>query len=361
MYSPQQIANLKTLKSCQLCIICAKSTEAIVVKEKLFLDQKISGRYVAELPPGSIGQEFYLGSFTLNDGNRLSYYVTNTSRQSIQSFATQASALFTVLKPTYAIHVGVCAAISGKGFECEDVIFGEKALNYEEGKWGIENDKPIFLSDVKTLGVDGESMEGFIGQSERKDWKYGDYVSGCAVRMDAEHIFERVRKTQLCNVGALEMEASAFLQVCKYTGVAAFGVIKGVSDMGDHRKGLGHARHYKPALMKATDATKAFIKWKLEQIENQPPDRSKEPGVTIVPGYFDNCIGITIQKILATDYIVDVKGEKVKLSGFKVVLPKDNNVALFDNSTSSLEKIYKDHGMIEVTLPGVRVHCAIKA
>ena len=59
------------------------------------------------------------------------------------------------------------------------------------------------------------------------------------------------------------MEASAFLQVCTYTGVSAFGVIKGVSDIGDYYKGVGHKKHYTPALQNATEATKAFIKWKL--------------------------------------------------------------------------------------------------
>lgn len=45
------------------------------------------------------------------------------------------------------------------------------------------------------LRVIGECMEGFIQQTEREDWKYGDFVSGCAVRMDAAHIFDRVKKT----------------------------------------------------------------------------------------------------------------------------------------------------------------------
>ena len=38
-------------------------------------------------------------------------------------------------------------------------------------------------------------MEGFIQQMEREDWKYGDFVSGCGVRMDAAHILDRVKKT----------------------------------------------------------------------------------------------------------------------------------------------------------------------
>jgi hypothetical protein len=70
----------------------------------------------------------------------------------------------------------------------------------------------------------------------------------------------------LRNAGALEMEASAFLQVCQVTGVHAFGVIKGVSDLGDKHKGTGNDSHYRASIKKAADATKCFVEYKLEQI-----------------------------------------------------------------------------------------------
>lgn len=70
------------------------------------------------------------------------------------------------------------------------------------------------------------------------------------------------------------MEASAFLQACTFTGVEALGVIKGVSDMGDERKELGHETHYRPALYNAIDATKSFLKWKLHTIPDETPDIS---------------------------------------------------------------------------------------
>lgn len=75
------------------------------------------------------------------------------------------------------------------------MIFGERALNYEEGKWRMENGTPVFSADAHTLRVSGECMEGFIQQTERQDWKYGDFLSGSAVRMDAAHIFDRVKST----------------------------------------------------------------------------------------------------------------------------------------------------------------------
>jgi hypothetical protein len=210
MASPLQISNLRTLRSCGLCIICAKSDEAEVVKKKWFLKNQIAGRDVAELSSEFKGHEFFTGTFKLDTGKALSFYLTYTSRQGIQSFAAEAAVLFTILKPTYAVLVGTCAAISDKGYEyvcclivvlyadeaCRlgDVIFGEKALNYEEGKWEIENGKPVFRADVKTVEAQSASMGGFIQNAKlnREDWKLGDYISGCAVRLDAQFIFERV-------------------------------------------------------------------------------------------------------------------------------------------------------------------------
>lgn len=80
---------------------------------------------------------------------------------------------------------------------------------------------------------------------------------------------------QLRTVGALDMEASAFLQACAFTGVEALGIIKGVSDMGDEYKGFGHETHYRPALQNATEATKSFLKWKMHSLPDETPDISQ--------------------------------------------------------------------------------------
>ena len=71
------------------------------------------------------------------------------------------------------------------------------------------------------------------------------------------------------------MEASAFLQTCAFTNVEVLGIIKGVSDMGDERKGLGHDMHYRPALSNAIDATKSFLRWKLHTIPDETDTRYK--------------------------------------------------------------------------------------
>ncbi|KAF3400911.1 hypothetical protein DPV78_005758 [Talaromyces pinophilus] len=178
--------NLDVLRAGRLCIICAKAEEAIAVKN----------------------------------------YITSYTRQGIQSFATQSAALFSILRPEYALHVGVCAAISGQNIELEDVIFGEIALNYEEGKWIVlEQKTPMFIPRKVIL------WHGFL-LKRQSGWKHGDFISGCAVRLDAKSILDCVRTTGSTWI-ALDMEASAFLQVCRYASVKALGIIKGVSEMGD--------------------------------------------------------------------------------------------------------------------------------
>ena len=104
-----KLENLATLQSCRLCIICAKTTEAAIVKEQLEPGQTIPGRLVEGIPAG---HDFDLGVIKTKAGE-LPYYITAVSRQGIQSFAVEAAVLFSVLKPEHAIHTGVCAALGG--------------------------------------------------------------------------------------------------------------------------------------------------------------------------------------------------------------------------------------------------------
>lgn len=63
------------------------------------------------------------------------------------------------------------------------------------------------------------------------------------------------------------MEASAFFQVCTYLNINGLAVIKGVTDMGDEYKGVGHDRHYLPALKKAARATRRFVEYVLGETD----------------------------------------------------------------------------------------------
>jgi hypothetical protein len=105
--------NLAILRECKLCIIAAKPQEAAVLVDELALTNRIDGNAVHQI---AAGHQFYLGLFDGRQG-QIPYFVTYGTRQGIQTFATQAATLFSLLQPQYALHVGVCAAIKDQGIK----------------------------------------------------------------------------------------------------------------------------------------------------------------------------------------------------------------------------------------------------
>lgn len=78
-----------------------------------------------------------------------------------------------------------------------DVIFGERALNYEEGKTvppSPPETKYGFLPSTNILTTGSERMDGYVTRVNRELYKYGDFISGCALRLDAQEILTRVQK-----------------------------------------------------------------------------------------------------------------------------------------------------------------------
>jgi hypothetical protein len=105
--SHESKSHLRMLKKRPLCIITARSAEAAVLTRTFGIVDSII--YGHEVPDISDSHKFYLGSFPVKDGNKLDYYITCGSRQSIQSFVIDAAILLHVLRPRFAIHAGVCA------------------------------------------------------------------------------------------------------------------------------------------------------------------------------------------------------------------------------------------------------------
>lgn len=67
------------------------------------------------------------------------------------------------------------------------------------------------------------------------------------------------------------MEASAFLKLCEYTGVKSLGVIKGISDFGDIKKGEDPAA-YEDALRNTGFALKEWCVHSIPAVNWQPDD-----------------------------------------------------------------------------------------
>lgn len=106
--------NLRRLKNTPVCIICARSNEAEQIAKALGYKEKISGYQVSQI---NNGHTFFLGSFTLQNGDELGYYVTHSTRQSVQSFLVEASILLFLLKPKHVLHAGTCAGYRGEEFQ----------------------------------------------------------------------------------------------------------------------------------------------------------------------------------------------------------------------------------------------------
>lgn len=75
------------------------------------------------------------------------------------------------------------------------MIFGEAAINYEEGKWekGEGEGEAVFRPDYDLIRTPTGDMQAFAESSDRPQFHYGDYISGSAVRHDASVVFRQIR------------------------------------------------------------------------------------------------------------------------------------------------------------------------
>ena len=78
--------------------------------------------------------------------------------------------------------------------QLKDVVFGEAAINYEEGKWENVPTKGLFFRpDYNRVSASAGDMQAFAESRGRPQYHYGEYISGSAVRTDAGAVFEKIR------------------------------------------------------------------------------------------------------------------------------------------------------------------------
>lgn len=120
MAEKDQNPNLRRLCNRPVCIICGRPAEAETIAKALGIyENRIHGHDIQKVKDG---YTFYLGAFKLPSGGELEYYVTSSLRQGIQSFTINAAILFSILRPRFVIHTGVCAGyndLTGK-LKCVD-------------------------------------------------------------------------------------------------------------------------------------------------------------------------------------------------------------------------------------------------
>ncbi|ETI29395.1 hypothetical protein G647_01848 [Cladophialophora carrionii CBS 160.54] len=312
--------NLRVLRSRPLCIICGKPQEAEIIAQEMEATREISGATVQGINNNHV---FYLGELNLVCERKLEYYITSSLRQGLVHFATHAGILFQVLRPRFAIHAGVCAGNAAAGVELGQVIFGDAAMSYEEGKWGYKSGELEFMPDYDLVRISLSRMAGFAARKSR--YKYGDYVSGLSVREDAVKIFERITLSADRNVLALDMEASAFLNLCAHTDVMSLGVIKGVSDLGDMDKKKDPAR-YKQTLRTTATAITSWLEQMMESM-NWDVNEEKEIGARLAKPYYENFVRIVVDSIsqgLSLELLSQGRVDQ-QPQGLKIVMPENLN------------------------------------
>ncbi|KAH8693402.1 nucleoside phosphorylase domain-containing protein [Phaeosphaeriaceae sp. PMI808] len=350
---------LRLLRNRPLCIICGRPGEADEIAETLGIkNNRITGDEVMKV---NNGYTFYTGSFTLKSGEELEYYVTSSLRQGIQSFTVCASVLFSILRPRFAIHAGVCAGYKGPigklKIKLTDVVFGEAATNYQEGKVDYVNGQFHMRPHYNRVPYEAGDMQAFAEAVSRPTYHYGEYLSGSSVRTDASRIFEDIRRNANRNAIALDMEASAFLELCRHFDgdqVISLGVVKGISDYGDPNKGsVPNAEEI--ALQNTARALEEWVTHRIHSI-TWTVDEREEPGAKIVPGYYDNFIRRVLDNYLQGWPVKDKTDRNIKIpsteiKGFKTVLPRGNDPS-FAQEIGHVEQLSKLYHVSQVDIGG---------
>ncbi|KAL3247308.1 hypothetical protein ABHI18_012456 [Aspergillus niger] len=350
-------SDFRRLKSRPLCIICAKPQEVQIIARTLGIREgHISSNDIPELVDG---YNFYLGTFNIipKDGGtarRLEYYLTSPDRQGIQTFSIQAGTLFHVLRPRFVVHAGVCAGYGREGINLEDVIFGDTAINYEEGKWVVENGHKLFKPSYRTVEQRTvASIVGFTHSGWDPTYKYGGYISGSAVREDANEIFNILRTNVNRDICALEMEASAFLMLCQHhKNSKCLGVVKGVSDLGDSNKAQ-NPDTYERALQVTALAVRKLVIYSLQNVDwNTDED---DPTVArLVNVYYHKLVRIVLDAVSSKlDLTVlgynERKVQSKDVKGMKVIMPENDDAWAYSES-GLVTKIANDHSLESVTI-----------
>lgn len=74
-----------------------------------------------------------------------------------------------------------------------NVIFGQTALNYEEGKHVLKDNVRLFQPSTNLINCQDVGLAAFVKNANKPElYKYGAFASGCAVRTDAGEILDRI-------------------------------------------------------------------------------------------------------------------------------------------------------------------------
>lgn len=236
-----------------------------------------------------------------------------------------------------------------------DVIFGEAAFNFEEGKFQqLPTGEVMFAPDYNMIRVNAGDIEAFAeDDTERRGYHYGVFISGSAVREDAAMLFDKFRSQVNRNVKALDMESSVFLQLCQhFHDISCLGIVKGVSDFGDGQKAEDPSVRGK-ALRNTASALRHWMEISIPAITWEV-DYSNEPAADVVSAYYRDTIKQILDNV-TQDLPVFERGHPESVAdgnlilGLKVVLPKDEEPKEYE-SLQSISSICNRYNIIQVDI-----------
>ncbi|KAK4506216.1 hypothetical protein PRZ48_004181 [Zasmidium cellare] len=354
---------LRRLRNCALAIICARPKEATIISSMLKTSTTISGDNVDGVDNG---HEFMLGEMKIVTGKattqKLKFYVTSSLSQGLVPFAISAGALISVLRPRFAIHAGICAGNGnlknakkpeeGTITSITDVIVTDEAMSIESGKFTTTS----FLPEYKPHHTHVAGLEAFVEANEtvpntEAKVHYGPFLSSSAVRENAPEIFERIRTTVNRKVLALDMEASAFLELCahyKHANVRTLGVFKGVSDVGDEDK---RDDFQKEALRNTGTVLSEWIQHTFRS-RTWEADNSAEMGTRLARNYYQNFISHVLNAVSGGIPASEIEGgfkgfSSGEVPSMLIVMPPQNKVTYFAHQ-GQLQGIVESHGLQDV-------------
>jgi hypothetical protein len=75
-----------------------------------------------------------------------------------------------------------------------DVVLGQAATNYEEGKMEYVKKQLFLRPHYNRVKCEAGDLQAFADAPSRPTYHYGEYISGSSVRTDTNLIFEKLRK-----------------------------------------------------------------------------------------------------------------------------------------------------------------------
>ena len=214
--------------------------------------------------------------------------------QGLQGAASKIGKYLGKYTPQYAVLYGTCGSDI---LPIGQIIICFEAYCYESGKY---NNDGVFERDSHKFHTEDRTQ--LAGLGTRDDCVYGNIISGSAVRSDGVKIIQQERANVDREIKALEMEASAFFEVCRYyKETSSLGCIKVVMDNLKNKSDAVPGNQTKMQLMKK--CCKFLLEAVVPKMTEWDPKESASLAAVedIVHGYTQNYLNVVVDHMNGRD------------------------------------------------------------